>query len=105
MNSITIEQAEKLSDKCLLPKANYDSLDLFLTTISDENLGEMIGLCESENDEELEFLSYIMSLIFMYEYGQKECTQVDLSTLFGQFKRQCVAEACARIGLWDISTE
>lgn len=105
MNDITIEKVQELLVKDLLPKADYSSLDSFLKTISPEDLGEMINLSESRDEDMLEFLSYVIALVFMYEYDQEVCREVDLANLFTQFQRQCIAEACARVGVWDTSKE
>lgn len=103
--TITVSEVEKLYNKKLLPTADYSSFDSFLTTISPEDLGEMLNLCESEDVDQLQFLSYIIAGVFMNEYDQDECTEKDLVNLFPQFKRQCVAEICGRIGVWDTSKE
>jgi hypothetical protein len=105
MDSVTLSQVEELLEKSLLPQADYTDLNTFLNTIQHEDLGEMINLCESEDPKELEYLSYVMSLVFMNEYDQEECRDIDLESLFSQFHRQCVAELCGRMGKWDTSKE
>jgi|WetSurMetagenome_2_1015567.scaffolds.fasta_scaffold303862_1 hypothetical protein len=105
MKTVTLKEAEQLLIKGLLPKADYSDLNSFLNTISPEDLGEMLNHTRSDDEQRLTYLSYVIGLIFMYEYEQEECTEVDFENLFTQFQRQCVAEICGRLGKWDISQE
>lgn len=105
MKTITIKQAQELLIKGLLPRADYSDLNSFLKTISPEDLGEMVNLSQSEDDDKLTFLAHVIALIFMYEYDVEECREIDLERLFTQFQRQCVAEVCGRLGKWDTSKE
>lgn len=106
VNELKRNQIEELSDRGLLPDCDYSSFKSFLKTINNDDLGEIVNLCENTQDKnKAEYLSYIVGMVFMNEYDTDTFRNIDFSNMLMQFYRQCIAEACERVGVWDASKE